>query len=494
MAHTSGHHPNIFEYNNHKPWTPSSVPTFDKTREKVCQEGFILIDGLCIPDLEEHVRHSGKGISPEPPSPPSPPTPGQIISITGLISADIAGILALGTLFGLDLTKEQVTEILNGAVVDGFKFDASSGTASIEVATDENGILIGRNGEILFGDDDGLEMIQLDTTSTPAMYRNVVTGEENEELQPLLSNIQNTDGTTFNQIIESEGNGIELQNLADAGAGDATEDISSSIKPEQILEFDDKTLSEWYSDNKDIATREQLDAYYDRLNQLTDAALDDMEDVPLTDGYTDAQLEAMTDEELRAALSSMTEDEIARLMRINPDFVNGLDTEIIEKMQYDDLISQAIEEGATDAEIEAMSEAFAEGGAEAAAAATDLPLTILGAGAVGLAWLDGDKEQKKEIAKDAGKTQDWFDTNIVEPTEGVISETGKAIGEGAKETWSILSGQINPFTGKPYKKSKKTVLEKDNKKRGQRGVPADNKKRGQQGVPEEEDITEDIEE
>jgi hypothetical protein len=81
-----------------------------------------------------------------------------------------------------------------------------------------------------------------------------------------------------------------------------------------------------------------------------------------------------------------------------------------------------------------------------------LPLTVLAGGAVGLAWLSGDKETKKDIAKDAGKTQSWFDTNVVEPAEGVISGTAKALGEGFKETADILTGKINPFTGKKNKR------------------------------------------
>tara|TARA_R100001480_G_scaffold149056_1_gene148825 strand:- start:123 stop:1775 length:1653 start_codon:yes stop_codon:yes gene_type:complete len=500
-----------------------------------CPDGFIYRDGMCVPD-DNSAGSRNRGVPaptpvppPTPPTPPTPtpPTPDEIITITGLISADVAGILALGTLFGLDLTKDEATQILNGAVVDGFSFDSASGTAGIEVATNDNGVLIGRNGQLLFGDDDGVEMIQFDTTSTPAVYRNIITGEENEELQPLLSNIQNADGTTFNQLIEADGNGIQMQELAGAGADidtgalPAPSPSTSTIKPDEILEFDDKTLAEWYADNKDTATQEQLDAYFDRLNELTDIALggDDTEglvdvdiDAPTPDGvglskeqmealspedfralgekgglstqeiqdynqiilertqaenpsvraymygkqqpFSDAQLESMTDEQLKMVLPSMSDEELASLMRINPDFVEGLDPEIIAQMQYDDLIAQAVEQGATDAEIEAMEAGFADAGVAGAEGAVDLPLTILGAGAVGLAWLDGDKEQKKEIAKDVGKTQDWFDKNIVGTTEDVISGTAKAIGEGAKETIDIFTGKVNPFTGKPYKSKK----------------------------------------
>ena len=156
----------------------------------------------------------------------------------------------------------------------------------------------------------------------------------------------------------------------------------------------------------------------------------------------------MTDEQLQFVLNTMSEEELKTLSQVNPEFLQGLDADIIAQMQYDDLIAQAVEQGATDAEIEAMQAGFEEAGVIGAEGAVDLPLTVLAGGATALAWLDGDKEQKKEIAKDAGKAQSWFDENVIGTAETVITRTSQELAEGFKETGDafnkIFHGK-NPF-------------------------------------------------
>ena len=130
------------------------------------------------------------------------------------------------------------------------------------------------------------------------------------------------------------------------------------------------------------------------------------------------------------------------------------DDMLIAQTQFDDAIAQAIAAGADAEEIEALNQAFAEGGIVALEGATDLPITIMGATAAGLAYLSGDDQTRKEIAKDAGKTQSWIDSNIFEPTGDIISDTGAAIAEGIKEG----KGIIDDIFGKKKKKKKNKVV------------------------------------
>ena len=71
--HTTLDHPNPFEYNEHKPYIPPNrIPTILAGGMKQCQEGFILIDGLCIPDDGYTPTPI---VSKPPPTPPTPPPP-----------------------------------------------------------------------------------------------------------------------------------------------------------------------------------------------------------------------------------------------------------------------------------------------------------------------------------------------------------------------------------------------------------------------------------
>ena len=472
-----------------------------------CPKGFVLVDGLCVPD-ESQQRPPPTMPSPTPPTPPKPPTPPSPVDPDVIIDTvkdlDVAGLIAIATGIGVDLTKKEIQQILAGGSAEGISYNPSTGEVSVDPASVEIEL------PELRGDVD--EISNMDARQLTEWYReNLDTASQAEldayydrlnQLTDIATGVGGDETDPF--IDEGDEGGIELPEIDDGVA--------------DIMQMDANELGDWYRENVDTASQAELDAYQDRINQLTDIALggDETEglvDVPIdTPGvglskeqmealspedfralgergglstqeiidyntivieraqvanptirimnemtgqlepYSQAQIEAMTNEQLNFVLSTMSDEELQIVLQVHPDFLQGLDNAIVTQMQYDDLIAQAVEQGATDAEIEAMTDAFAEGGVDAMAGAVDLPLTVLAGGAVGLAWLSGDSETKKEIAKDAGKTQSWFDANVVEPAEGVISGTAKALGEGFKETADILTGKINPFTGKKNKR------------------------------------------
>ena len=152
----------------------------------------------------------------------------------------------------------------------------------------------------------------------------------------------------------------------------------------------------------------------------------------------------MTDQEIMDILPNLSMEELKTLDSVNPDILAGADQQILNQVAFNDAIAQAIEAGADDAEIEAMTTAFETGGIDAVTGAVDLPITIMGAGATALAWLDGTPETKQTIAKDAGKTQNFIDQEvdlaIVETAEAfkesaeVIEDVGQATGEFVEDT------------------------------------------------------------
>ena len=502
-----------------------------------CPPGFKYVDGLCVPvDFEKRnilLPTPPSPFPPKPPKPPKPPTPRPpltpqqeqtIINFSNMVALDAEGVVILAGLVGIEnLTKQQIQSILNGETVEGMTYDTETGDVSVDV-------LLGRPNPdgtrpLIGANDQEIEMIVFDDTQTPAVYRNIETGEEAEQLTPLLEESR--------ALGEVDGAGIEMQTIADAPVV-PPDDVDA------IMQMNDKELAEWFGKNMDTASAKEMEAYNDRLNQLTDIATGeaDMEDVPLTESdilsmdadelaewrannfdtatpqeiadynkrlnqitdetlqpdilskeemealspeefraladvpgqttqeiidyntivieraqaanptvrifnemtgkqmpYTEAQIEQMTTQDLNLLLPSFSEEEFEILQQTNPDYLQGLDTEIYTQIQYDQLIADAVEAGADDAELEAMEAGFEAGGIDGAAAAVDLPLTVLAGGAVALAWLDGDKETKTTIAKDAGKTQDFINQEItlaVETTTEAFVETAEEVEEAAE--------------------------------------------------------------
>ena len=521
--HTTSYFPSPFEYNNHEPYTPNNrIPTILAGGMKQCEEGFILIDGLCIPD--DGYIPTPSVSQPPPPTPPTPPPPAPFppepMIIKNMENLDAGGILALAGIIGVDLTKEQITEILSGQTVEGITYNAN-GVIQVDTDVDEAGRLVGRDGEVLFEDN--------------APYWDAVSGvwrtdeEESSQLTPLLEDFD----MRLQLLSDSQGDGIELTRLQqaavdsgsalkelfvdiseqtgvelqDMGNEEAKDDIDIDpldpvIEPdemdpfieEDILNMDKDELADWKSKNwNENATPQEVSDYLKRQNQLADEALsDEQRNTELS--YSDFR--AMDDEAFKAfgkrndlstdeiqnwnkwntekaqiktnqqnidwdEWQSMTADEKTGIdLRYMSDSWNAgakdyVDTQtddmLIAQTQFDDAIAQAMAAGADAEEIEALNQAFAEGGIIAVEGATDLPITIMGATAAGLAYLSGDDQTRKEIAKDAGKSQSWIDDNIFEPAGDLISDTGAAIAEGIKEGKDIF----DDLFGK--KKKKKAV-------------------------------------
>ena len=266
-----------------------------------CPVGYVRVGDLCVPDTGEGGFLNPQGIDPPPvppvpPTPPTPPTPpidpSVVINLSNMVALDAEGVLLLATIAGIELTKDDIANILAGQAVEGFKYNPETGDVSIEA-------LLGRPNPdgtrpLIGTDEEGIEMIVYDDTQTPAVFRNIVSGAESEELTPLLEETR--------QLAESAGAGIELPTIT------PDEPVENVI--EDIMKMDDKELAEWFVENKDTATTEQMEAYNERLNQLTDIALNPDEtepliDVPLGDGgegvgLTKEQMEALSPEDFRA--------------------------------------------------------------------------------------------------------------------------------------------------------------------------------------------------
>ena len=525
--HTTLDHPNPFEYNKHDPYTPNNrIPTILAGGMKQCQEGFILIDGLCIPD-DEYSLHSS--VSQPPPTPPTPPSPAPFPPIPMIIknmeNLDIGGILALAGIIGVDLTKEQISEILSGETVEGITYNAN-GVVTVDTEVDSAGRLLGRDGEVLFEGDDAPYWDQVS-----GVWRG--TGEDqSSQLTPLLEDYD----LRLQLLADSQGDGIELTRLQqaavdsgsalkelfvdiseqtgvelqDMGIEETKEDIDPLdpvIEPDEmdpfieendILNMDKDELAQWKSKNwNDNPSPQEVSDYLKRQNQLADQALSD-EQRTTELSYSDFQ--SMDDNAFKAfgKRNDLSTDEIQAWNRWNtdkaqiktnqqnidwnewqsmsPDEKTGYDLRymsdswnagakdyvdtqtddmLIAQTQFDDAIAQALAAGADAEEIEALNQAFAEGGIIALEGATDLPITIMGATAAGLAYLSGDDQTRKEIAKDAGKSQSWIDDNIFEPAGDLISDTGAAIAEGIKEGKDIF----DDLFGKKKKSKKVRITE-----------------------------------
>ena len=523
--HTTSYFPNPFEYNNHDPYTPPNrLPTILAGGAKQCAEGFILIDGLCIPD-DEYTPSSS--VSQPPPTPPTPPAPFPPIPmiITNMENLDAGGILALAGIIGVDLTKDEISEILSGQTVQGITYNAN-GNITVDTEVDEAGRLVGRDGRPLFEGDDAPYWDQVS-----GVWR---TGEdESSQLTPLLEDFD----LRLQLLADSEGDGIELTRLQqaavdsgsalkelfvdiseqtgvelqDMGIEEEKEDINIDpldpvIEPdemqplieEDILNMDKDELAQWKSKNwNSSATPQEVSDYLKRQNQLADEALSDEQ---RTNELSYSDFQSMDDNAFKAfgkrgdlstdeiqawnkwntdkaqiknnqsnidwnEWQSMTADEKTGIdLRYMSDEWNAgakdyVDTQtddmLIAQTQFDDAIAQAMAAGADAEEIELLNQAFAEGGIIAVEGATDLPITIMGATAAGLAYLSGDDQTRKEIAKDAGKSQSWIDDNIFEPAGDLISDTGAAIAEGIKEGKDIF----DDLFGKKKKSKKVRITE-----------------------------------
>tara|TARA_R110001599_G_scaffold46_3_gene109 strand:+ start:2197 stop:3831 length:1635 start_codon:yes stop_codon:yes gene_type:complete len=522
--HTTLDHPNPFEYNEHAPYIPPNrLPTILAGGAKQCQDGFILVDGLCIPD-DEYTPSSS--VSQPPPTPPTPPQPAPFPPIPMIIknmeNLDAGGILALAGIIGVDLTKDEISEILSGQTVQGITYNAN-GVITVDTEVDSAGRLVGRDGEVLFEGDDAPYW-----DSVSGVWRG--TGEDqSSQLTPLLEDFD----IRLQLLSDSQGDGIELTRLQqaavdsgsalkelfvdiseqtgvelqDMGIEEEKDDIDIDpldpvIEPdemdpfieEDILNMNKDELAEWKSKNwNENATPQEVSDYLKRQNQLADEVLNNEERTTEL-SYSDFQ--AMDDEAFKAfgKRNDLSTDEIQAWNKWNmdktqiknnqsnidwdewqsmtPDEKTGIDLRymsdewnrgakdyvdtqtddmLIAQTQFDDAIAQALAAGADAEEIEALNQAFAEGGIIAVEGATDLPITIMGATAAGLAYLSGDDQTRKEIAKDAGKSQSWIDDNIFEPAGDLISDTGAAIAEGIKEGKDIF----DDLFGK--KKKKKAV-------------------------------------
>ena len=518
--HTTLDHPNPFEYNEHTPYLPPNrLPTILAGGAKQCQEGFILIDGLCIPD-DGFVPTPSISKPPPPPTPPPAPFPPEPMIIKYMENLDAGGILALAGIIGVDLTKEQISEILSGQTVEGITYNAN-GVITVDTEVDEAGRLVGRDGEVLFEDNAPY------WDSVSGVWR---TGEdESNQLTPLLEDFD----MRLQLLSESQGDGIELTRLEqaavdsgsalkelfvdiseqtgvelqDMGNEETKDDIDIDpldpvIEPdemqplieEDILSMNKDELAEWKSKNwNSSATPQEVSDYLKRQNQLADEALSNEErNTELT--YSDFQ--AMDDQDFKAfgKRNDLSTDEIQawnkwnmdkaqiktnqqnidwdEWQKMSADEKTGIDLRymsdewnagakdyvdtqtddlLIAQTQFEDAIAQAMAAGADAEEIEALNQAFAEGGIIALEGATDLPITIMGATAAGLAYLSGDDQTRKEIAKDAGKSQSWIDENIFDPAGDLISDTGAAIAEGIKEGKDIFDDLFG-------KKKKKNVV------------------------------------
>ncbi len=519
--HTSDYFPSPFEYNNHEPYTPNNrIPTILAGGMKQCQEGFILIDGLCIPDDGYVPTSSVSQPPPTPPTPPPAPFPPEPMIIKYMENLDAGGIIALASIIGLDLSKDEITEILSGQTVEGITYNAN-GVITVDTQVDEAGRLVGRDGEVLFEDN--------------APYWDAVSGvwrtdeEESSQLTPLLEDFD----MRLQLLSDSQGDGIELTRLQqaavdsgsalkelfvdiseqtgvelqDMGIEEEKDDIDIDpldpvIEPDEmqplieqdILNMDKDELAEWKSKNwNENATPQEVSDYLKRQNQLADEVLNNEERTTEL-SYSDFQ--SMDDEAFKAfgKRNDLSTDEIQNWNRWNmdkaqiknnqsnidwnewqkmtPDEKTGYDLRymsdswnagakdyvdtqtddmLIAQTQFDDAIAQAVAAGADAEEIEALNQAFAEGGIIAVEGATDLPITIMGATAAGLAYLSGDDQTRKEIAKDAGKSQSWIDDNIFDPAGNLISDTGAAIAEGVREGKDIFDDLFG-------KKKKKNVV------------------------------------
>ena len=106
---------------------------------------------------------------------PSPPIP---MIIKNLKNLDAGGLIALASIIGVDLTKDEISEILSGQTVQGITYNAN-GVIQVDTEVDSAGRLVGRDGEVLFEGDDAPYW-----DSVSGVWR---TGEdESNQLTPLL--------------------------------------------------------------------------------------------------------------------------------------------------------------------------------------------------------------------------------------------------------------------------------------------------------------------
>ena len=222
-----------------------------------CPVGYRRVGDLCVPDTGEggFINPQGADPTPVPPVPPVPPTPPTppspkpkppltpeqeqtIINFSEMTALDAEGVVILAGLVGIEnLTKKQIASILDGETVEGMSYNAETGDVSVDV-------LLGRPNPdgtrpLIGANDQEIEMIVFDDTQTPAVYRNIETGEEAEQLTPLLEESR--------ALGEVDGAGIEMQTIADAPVV-PPDDVDA------IMQMNDEELAEWFGKNMDTAS------------------------------------------------------------------------------------------------------------------------------------------------------------------------------------------------------------------------------------------------